>query len=72
MVLQTDKIFDMVEKIRQNTNIPLVFMTYANVVFSYGSEKFISKASQLGIDGLILPDLPFEEKLEFFAFMQAI
>lgn len=61
----TDKIFDMVEKIRQNTNIPLVFMTYANVVFSYGSEKFISKASQLGIDGLILPDLPFEEKLEF-------
>ena len=47
-------------------------MTYANVVFSYGSEKFISKASQLGIDGLILPDLPFEEKLEFFAFMQAI
>lgn len=61
----TDKIFDMVEKIRQNTNIPLVFMTYANVVFSYGAEKFISKASQLGIDGFIIPDLPFEEKLEF-------
>lgn len=61
----TDKIFDMVEKIRQNTNIPLVFMTYANVVFSYGAEKFISKASQLGVDGFIIPDLPFEEKLEF-------
>ncbi|NDO46319.1 tryptophan synthase subunit alpha [Clostridium sp. MD294] len=61
----TDKIFDMVEKIRQNTNIPLAFMTYANVVFSYGAEKFISRAAQLGIDGLILPDLPFEEKLEF-------
>lgn len=61
----TDKIFDMVQKIRQNTTIPLIFMTYANVVFSYGAEKFISKASQLGIDGLILPDLPFEEKLEF-------
>lgn len=61
----TDKIFDMVQKIRQKSNIPLAFMTYANVVFSYGSEKFISKAAELGIDGFILPDLPFEEKLEF-------
>lgn len=61
----TDKIFDMVQKIRQKTSIPLAFMTYANVVFSYGSEKFISKAAELGIDGLILPDLPFEEKSEF-------
>lgn len=61
----TDNIFDMVQNIRQKTNIPLVFMTYANVIFSYGSEKFISKAAQLGIDGFILPDLPFEEKLEF-------
>ena len=61
----TDKIFDMVEKIRQNTDIPLAFMTYANVIFSYGSEKFIKKAAELKIDGVILPDLPFEEKEEF-------
>ncbi len=61
----TDKIFDMVEKIRSNTNIPMVFMTYANVVFSYGSERFIKKAAELGMDGIILPDLPYEEKEEF-------
>ncbi|MBQ0079766.1 MAG: tryptophan synthase subunit alpha, partial [Eubacterium sp.] len=45
--------------------IPMVFMTYANVVYSYGSEKFISTCQEIGIDGLILPDLPFEEKEEF-------
>ena len=61
----TDKIFDMVEKIRKNTQIPLVFMTYANVVFSYGSERFIKKAAEIGMDGLILPDVPYEEKEEF-------
>ena len=61
----TDKIFDMVAKIRQKTNIPLAFMTYANVVFSYGAEKFIKKASQLGMNALIIPYVPFEEKLEF-------
>ena len=61
----TDKIFAMVEKIRKNTQIPMVFMTYANVVFSYGTERFIKKASELGMDGLILPDVPYEEKEEF-------
>lgn len=61
----TDKIFDMVKQIRQNTRIPIVFMTYANVVFSYGTERFISTAAALGMDGIILPDVPFEEKEEF-------
>ena len=61
----TDKIFDMVARIRKTVKIPLVFMTYANVVFSYGSERFISKAAQIGINGLILPDVPYEEKEEF-------
>ena len=61
----TDKIFDMVERIRQKTDIPMVFMTYANVVYSYGTEKFISKAAEIGMNGLILPDVPFEEKAEF-------
>ena len=61
----TDKIFDMVKRLRQNTKIPMVFMTYANVVFSYGTERFIQKAASLGMDGLILPAVPFEEKEEF-------
>ena len=61
----TDKIFDMVVRIRKTVKISLVFMTYANVVFSYGSEKFISICKEIGIDGLILPDIPYEEKNEF-------
>lgn len=61
----TDKIFDLVRELRKDVKIPLVFMTYANVVFSYGAEKFISTCSEIGIDGIILPDLPFEEKEEF-------
>ena len=61
----TDKIFHMVQELRQNITIPMAFMTYTNVVFSFGSEKFISTCRQLGVDGLILPDLPFEEKDEF-------
>lgn len=63
----TDKIFDMVERIREKTRIPMVFMTYANVVYSYGTEKFLDRASKAGMDGLILPDVPFEEKEEFEA-----
>ncbi len=61
----TDKIFDMVRRIRKRTQIPMVFMTYANVVFSYGTERFIKTAAQIGMDGLILPDIPYEEKDEF-------
>lgn len=61
----TDKIFDFVRELRRDVKIPLVFMTYANVVFSYGAERFISTCREIGIDGLILPDLPYEEKDEF-------
>lgn len=61
----TDKIFTFVRELRQDIQVPLVFMTYANVVFSYGAERFISTCRDIGIDGLILPDLPFEEKWEF-------
>ncbi len=62
----TDKIFDMVQRVRGKVNIPIVFMTYANVVFSYGTERFCKKAQESGINGLILPDIPFEEKGEFW------
>ena len=61
----TDKIFAFVRELRKEVSVPLVFMTYANVVFSYGSERFISICRETGMDGLILPDLPFEEKEEF-------
>ncbi|MDD3543090.1 MAG: tryptophan synthase subunit alpha [Petrimonas sp.] len=61
----TDKIFDMVRELRKDISIPMVFMTYANVVFSYGTERFVKTMSEIGMDGLILPDVPFEEKEDF-------
>ncbi len=63
--ITTDKIFALVKELRRDVKVPMVFMTYANVVFSYGAEKFISTCREIEIDGLILPDLPFEEKEEF-------
>lgn len=61
----TDKIFEFVKELRKDVDIPMVFMTYANVVFSYGTEKFVKICSEIGIDGLILPDVPYEEKADF-------
>lgn len=63
--ITTDDVFDLVRRLRQTVTVPMVFMTYANVVYSYDADKFISTCSEIGIDGLILPDLPFEEKDEF-------
>lgn len=60
----TDRIFAFVKELRRDVSVPLVFMTYVNVVFSYGTERFLSACRDIGIDGLILPDLPFEEKEE--------
>lgn len=64
----TDRIFDFVRQLRSDVTVPMVFMTYANVVFSYGADRFISTCREIGIDGLILPDLPFEEKEEFLPY----
>jgi tryptophan synthase alpha chain len=61
----TDKVFQLVRELRRDVTIPLVFMTYANVVYSYGAERFLANCAEAGVDGLILPDLPFEEKEEF-------
>lgn len=61
----TDKVFEMVEELRKTVKIPMVFMTYANVLFSYGIERFVKKSKEIGIDGFILPDIPYEEKEEF-------
>ena len=63
--VRTDDIFALVRRLRADISVPMVFMTYANVVFSYGAEEFIYTCREIGIDGLILPDLPFEEKDEF-------
>ena len=61
----TDRIFAFVKELRADVTVPLVFMTYANVVFSYGIERFAAKCAECGIDGIILPDVPHEEKDEF-------
>ena len=65
-----DKIFESVTRIRQKTNVPLAFMTYINPIFVYGSERFIKNAAECGIDALIVPDMPFEEKEELHPICQ--
>lgn len=61
----TEKIFELVRELRRDVTAPLVFMTYANVVYAYGAQRFADACRETGVDGLILPDLPFEEKDEF-------
>lgn len=60
----TDKIFDMLQRMKDKVRIPLVFMTYINPVYTYGTERFMEKCKNSGISGIIIPDLPFEEKEE--------
>lgn len=62
--MTTDKAFELAKSIRAKTDIPLVFMTYLNPVFKYGYDKFFARCVEIGIDGLICPDMPFEEKQE--------
>ena len=62
----TDKIFDMVESIQDKMHVPMVFMTYANVIFVYGIEKFAKRSKEIGMSGVIIPDVPFEEKDKVF------
>jgi tryptophan synthase alpha chain len=60
----TDKLFGLVEKLRRNIATPLVFLTYLNPVFSYGYDRFFKRCRETGVDGIIIPDLPFEEQGE--------
>lgn len=60
----TDRLFDMVKEVRKTVKVPLVFLTYINPIFTYGKEKFMGRCVECGIDGLIVPDLPYEEKGE--------
>lgn len=59
-----DGIFEMVASIKHKMRIPMVFMTYLNPVFVYGYDRFFSRCEQIGICGVIIPDLPFEEQGE--------
>ncbi|MCD8357125.1 MAG: tryptophan synthase subunit alpha [Clostridia bacterium] len=61
----TDKVFDMVRRVRKSVSIPMVFMTYANVIYSYGADRFLKTTAEIGMNGIIVPDVPFEEKQEF-------
>lgn len=61
----TDRLFDMVKEARQTVTVPLVYLTYANPIYTYGAERFMERCVECGIDGLIIPDIPFEEKQEF-------
>ena len=63
----TDKLFDLVAKVRNTCEKPIVFMTYINPVFTYGKDKFMAKCAECGIDGIIIPDIPYEEKDELSA-----
>ena len=60
----TDDVFDIVKAVRDKTDVPIVFLTYINPVFFYGYEEFFKRCGDLGVDGIISPDLPYEEKAE--------
>jgi len=64
----TDKIFSMMKRIRKSCNIPIAFMTYVNPIFTYGTEKFMKNCKEVGVDAIIVPDVPFEEKNELMPF----
>jgi tryptophan synthase alpha chain len=67
----TDKLFEMVAELRKETDVPMVFLTYLNPVYKYGYERFSKRCQEAGIDGLIIPDLPYEEKQELAVTAQA-
>ena len=60
----TDNIFDLVSEVRKETQVPLVFLTYANPIYAYGAEKFFTRCEESGVDGVIIPDIPYQEREE--------
>lgn len=67
----TDKLFGLAARIREQTDVPLVFLTYLNPVFRYGYDAFCAKCEEAGVNGMIIPDMPFEEKEELLPFAKA-
>ena len=66
-----DTIFELVKRLRANTDKPLVLMMYINTIFRYGTEKFFKLCKEDGIDGVIVPDLPYEERDEILPYAKA-
>lgn len=66
----TDKIFDMLADLRKTSQVPIVFLTYVNPIFTYGCDKFFTKCQEVGVDGVIVPDVPYEEKGEILGYCQ--
>lgn len=64
----TDKIFEMVGRIRKTCNVPIAFMSYVNPIFTYGTERFMKACEEVGVQAVIVPDVPFEEKNELLPF----
>lgn len=62
--MTTDGAFEIARRVREKTQIPLAFMTYANLVFHYGYERFFAGCEKVGVDAVIIPDIPYEEKAE--------
>jgi len=61
-----DQLFDLVARVRGEIDIPILFMTYYNPIFAYDIDRFVARCVQAGLDGLIVPDLPFEERAELY------
>lgn len=68
--ITTDHLFDLVAKVRENIKVPLVFLTYMNPIFTYGTKRFMKRCQEAGIDGVIVPDVPFEERSELLGPMK--
>lgn len=62
--MTTDKVFQIIKEVRKTSDIPICLMTYLNPVFHYGYDKFFKKCQEAGVDGIIIPDCPFEESKE--------
>ena len=62
--ITTDKVFDMVRRVREKSDVTLCFMTYANLIFHYGYDRFFEKCRELDVSAVIVPDMPYEEKEE--------
>lgn len=62
--VNTETVFEIVEKVRESSSVPLVFLTYANIPFKYGYDEFCRKCQELNVSGLVIPDLPLEEQDE--------
>ncbi|MCQ6276908.1 tryptophan synthase subunit alpha [Bacillus sp. V3B] len=64
----TDKLFDMMRKIRRSSDVPVAFMTYMNPIFTYGTDRFMKNCQEVGVDAVIVPDVPYEEKEELMSY----